>query len=279
MGGKFGKDESHAVYANWEHLHTSVGSFDGGKCVGAHEYYYKECDSCSYRWQAHHRATGADSGHYGAWQGVLGFRERATKEAANLLRNKALNAAPVAKPGDPDRSTVAGLPFRTGFAPWNNNAHHMLADAELRDGIFGAAGDNAQAQDLIIKGLLDKNYNINHWRNMMILPQDQKIGCQLSLPTHPQGDSHPAYSAKIKAKVDAALKVYQPIVKKMNDGTFDKNHEVPDPLDIVDALMAISDSVHAEIIALKPVIAARCQATESIAINQFASQVATALGV
>ncbi|MCA9712372.1 MAG: hypothetical protein KDK70_41435, partial [Myxococcales bacterium] len=74
MGGKFGKDDSHAVYANWEYLHDSVGSYDGGKCVGAHQPYYKESDSCSYRWQGHHRATGPDSNLYGDWEGKIGIR-------------------------------------------------------------------------------------------------------------------------------------------------------------------------------------------------------------
>lgn len=278
MGGKFGKDESHAAYGPWEHLHVSVGAFDGGKCVGAHEYYYKESDSCSYRWQAHHRATGADSGLYGSWDKV-GFRNRAAGEAATLQRNNALNAPPSVASNDATRRIVAGLPFRTGFAPWNNNAHHLLPDAQLRDGIFGVAGEDPTAEDLIIKGLLDNEYNINHWRNMMILPQDQSVGCELSLPTHPQGDSHPTYSAKVKAAVDGALAVYEPIVEKMKNGTYDKDHEVPEPLDVVDALMAISDGIHAEVLALRAVVAVRCKAADSIAINQFASQVATALGV
>lgn len=275
MGGKFGKDESHAVYASWEHLHTSVGGYDGGKCVGAHEFYYKECDSCSYRWQAHHRATGADSAHYGSWN-TLAFSNTAAKTAKKLAGYNALNAPPTY---NNDRATIAGLPFRTAFSPWYNNAHHLLPDAELRDGIFGTAGDLPEAQDLIIKGLLDNQYNVNHWRNMMILPQEHDVGCRLSLPIHPWGDSHPTYSATLKAKVDAVLKVYKPIIKKMRDGTFEKNHEVPDPLDIVDSLMGVSDSVHAQVLALKPVVAARCQATGAIAINQFSSQIATALGV
>lgn len=278
MGGKFGKDDSHAVYAPWEHLHTSVGAFDGGKCVGAHQYYYKQSDSCSYRWQAHHRATGADSGLYGNWN-QLGFRNRAASEATTLFRNQALNAPPAVVPSDPSRATVAGLPFRTGFAPWCNNAHHLLPDAQLRDGIFGVAGDNPDAQDLIMKGLLENDLNINHWRNMMILPQMLSDGCALSLPTHPQGDSHPVYSAKVKLAVDGVLEVYEPIVEQMEDGSLDAKHEVPDPLDVVSALMAIPDGIHAEVIALRPVVAARCQAQDPIAINSFATQVATALGV
>jgi hypothetical protein len=275
MGGKFGKDKSHAAYASWEYLHTSVGSFDGGKCVGAHEYYYKQRDSCSYRWQAHHRATGADKAHYGSWNQIA-FSNSAAGTAKKHFANRALNAPPTFKK---KRATIAGLPFRTAFAPWNNNAHHLLPDAELRDSIFGVAGDSPDAQDLIIKGLLDNEYNINHWRNMMILPQDQDVGCDLSLPIHPWGDSHPSYSAALKAKVDAVLKVYKPIVQKMKDGTFEKDHEVPDPLDIVDALMAVSDTVHAQVLALKPVVAAQCTAKGSIAINQFSSQIATAMGV
>jgi len=279
MGGKYGKDDSHAVYQPWEDLHTSVGAFDGGKCVGAHQYYYKESDSCSYRWQAHFRATGADTGLYGNWQQGLGFRNRAAKEASTLFRNRALNAPPTPAPNNPKRSIAAGLPFRTGFSPWPNNAHHLVPDAQLRDGIFGVAGENPDAQNLIIKGLLDHEMNINHWRNMMILPQQYPDGCALSLPTHPQGDSHPAYSAKVKSAVDGVLSVYEPIVAEMEDGPVDPEHEVPDPVDVVEALMAIGDVIHTEVIALRPIVAARCQASNPIAINSFANAVAAGLGV
>lgn len=278
MGDKFGKDDSHAIFGPWEYLHTSVGSYDGGKCVGAHQYYYKEGDSCSYRWQAYHRATGADSAHYGNWQQIA-FRNRATKEAQALHRNQALNAMFTVDPNNPTRATVAGLPFRTGFAPWNNNAHHLLPDAQLRDGIFGIAGELPEAQDLIMKGLLDNEMNINHWRNMMILPQDLSVGCALSLPTHPKGDSHPAYSAKVKTAVDGVLSVYEPIIEQMEDGSLDENHELPEPADVVEALMGIGDTIHGEVIALKPVVAARCKANDPISIASFSSQVATALGV
>ena len=84
-----------------------------------------------------------------------------------------------------------------------------------------------------MKGLLDNEMNINHWRNMMILPQKHEDGCALSLPTHPQGDSHPTYSAKVKLAVDGVLEVYEPIVADMEDGSLDEKHVVPDPAEIV----------------------------------------------
>lgn len=272
-GGKFGKDASHAVYAPYEDLHLSVGSFDGGQCVGPHGRYYVQRDSCSYRWQAHHRATGPDSSHYPK-SNKVGIRHRSRAEARILWNNKALDQDPDLSQDNPK---VGAKAFRTAFAPWNNNAHHLLPDAQLRGGIFGVAEGVAEAEALIIKGLLTGKYNVNHWKNMMILPQSEKVGCALSLPTHPQGDSHPTYSAKVRAAVDGALSCYKSIVADMKAGTFSQNHDVPDPEDVVGALEAISDGIHGEIIAMKAVVKARCDAGDDTAINHFAERIATAL--
>ena len=112
---------------------------------------------------------------------------------------------------------------------------------------------------------------------MMILPQDKKIGCALSLPVHPQGDSHPTYSAKVRAAVDAALSCYKSIVADMKAGTFDENHDVPEAEDVIGALEAISDGIHGEILAMKPIVKARCDAGADTAINHFATRIAAAL--
>jgi A nuclease family of the HNH/ENDO VII superfamily with conserved AHH len=278
MGGKagsFGKD--HAEYVPYEDLHHSAGGFDGGKCVGAHEYYYKQRDSCSYRWQAHHRATTSDKGLYG--QTGTQVSSPSPGQAATLLRNRALAIAPgplkVSKGGRAYRK-VTGQPFRTAFAPWPNNPHHLLPDAQLKNGIFQMAAGLPTVQDMIVQGLLNNAYNINHWKNMMILPQREKEGCALSLPTHPQGDSHPAYSATVRDGVDLALQPYGTVVQQVKAG---KPHDVPDPVDIKGALETLSGDLHAAVLALRPTVAAKCASSSDISIGGFASAIATSIGV
>lgn len=274
-GGRFGKD--HQQYQPYENLHLSVGGFDGGKCVGAHEYYYKESNSCSYRWQAHHRATTSDAALYGTVR--TAHSAPAPSTAAKYFGNLALTKAP-----DPVQTSktgrqyqhVEGQPFRTAFAPWFNNAHHLLADAELKNAIFEVSSGLSVVEDMIVQGLLQNQYNINHWKNMMILPQESRVGCDLQLPTHPKGDSHPSYSATVKSGVDAALTPYQTVVEQVKSN---EKHDVPNPVNIVAALVALSESLHAAVLALRPTVAAKCAAASSISINSFASNIATSLGV
>ncbi|MBK6919722.1 MAG: hypothetical protein IPH07_20170 [Deltaproteobacteria bacterium] len=275
-GGRFGKD--HEFYKPYEDLHLSVGAFDGGQCVGAHEYYYKQRDSCSYRWQAVHRATGSDRALYGPVSPA--FSSPAPATAANYLRNRALTGAPgPVQTSQAGRAyqVVQGQPFRTAFSPWSNNAHHLLADAELQNGIIDATGGFPVVEQMIVQGLLEKQYNVNLWKNMMILPQEYDVGCRIQLPTHPAGDSHPSYSAKVKAGVDAALTPYKAVVEAVKKG--DKTHPNPDPVDIKAALEALSMALHAGVVALRPLVIAACGTNDQISINSFASQVGTSIGV
>lgn len=273
MGDGFG----HEKYKPYEGLHNSVGSFDGGSCVGEHQYYYKQRDSCSYRWQAHHRATTSDKGLYGAVGTAISAPTPG--QAATLRRNRALASAPgpvTTSAAGKKYRLVTGLPFRTAFAPWANNAHHLLPDAQLRGGIFDICEGLPQVEDLVVQGLLKSKYNLNHWKNMLILPQSKKIGCQLGLPTHPQGDSHPAYSAKVRGGVDSALAPYKSVVTQIKAG---KPHDNPDPVDIKAALEALSMALHGSVIGLKPLILAKCGTGDDISVGAMTPSISTTPGV
>ncbi len=268
----------HAAYIPYEDLHLSAGSFDGGQCIGSHEYCYKQYDSCSYRWQAHHRATTSDRGLYGKLGS--GFSSPSPGHAKALQRNRALATAPkpvrVSAEGRKYRR-VEGQPFRTAFAPWKNNPHHLLPDAELKNGILGVSESQPSVRDTIVQGLLKSKYNINHWKNMLILPQRKNDGCALSLPTHPQGDSHPAYSAAARDGVDLALDPYKTVVEQVKAGKPDP-HDEPDPLDIKGALEALSDSLHGAVLGLRATVASRCAASGDINLGSFAAAVTKSLG-
>jgi A nuclease family of the HNH/ENDO VII superfamily with conserved AHH len=268
----------HSEFEPYENLHNTVGTFEGGSCVWVCKgsWYYKQRSSCSYRWQAHHRATTSDRALYGTLgQGV---RRRSPGEAATLLRNRALAMSPGPVTNDAagePYQLVTGQAFRTAFAPWPNNAHHLIPDAQLRDGIFTMAADIPTVKDLIVQGLLKNKYNFHHWKNMMILPQENAVGCALGLPTHPQGDSHPAYSAKVRGGVDDALTPYQNVVEQVRNG---EPHDKVDPVDIIGALEALSEALHTSIVALKPRILGTCSQNGDISVGAMSPFVSTTPG-
>jgi len=265
----------HSRYEPYDDLHKSVGTFDGGACLYPHPpaYYYIQRNSCSYRWQAHHRANGPDKALYGEMSGQ--FRSFSPTHAANLFEYRAL-AAPPGPVGPSGLQKVKGLPFRTAFAPWPNNAHHLIPDAQLMNGIFDLAADLPAIQETIVQGLLKSPYNLHHWKNMMILPLDPKQGCALGLPTHPQGDTHPAYNIEVRTGVDEALSPYKAVIKQVADK--EKEHEVVDPVDIKEALEALSDALHTSLIALKPEILGACAKDEDISLGAMTQFITTSPG-
>ena len=267
----------HSKYEPYENLHKPVGRFDGGACLYEHEYYYQQRNSCSYRWQAHHRATGSDRALYGTLG--QGISAPSPGEAATLLRNRALATAPgpvTTSAAGKKYRLVTGQPFRTAFSPWPNNAHHLIPDAQLMNGIFSLAADLPTVEDLIVQGLLVNQYNLHHWKNMMILPQRKQEGCDLGLPTHPRGDSHPAYSAKVRDGVDLALKPYKKVVEQVADG---EPHDTVDPVNVIQALETLSESVHTSIVAMKPRILGACNQNGDISIGVMTPFVSTTPGV
>ncbi len=171
---------------------------------------------------------------------------------------------------------VKGLPFRTAFAPWPNNAHHLIPDAQLMNGIFDLAADLPTIQETIVQGLLKSPYNLHHWKNMMILPLDPKHGCALGLPTHPQGDTHPAYNIEVRTGVDEALSPYKAVIKQVADK--ENEHEVVDPVDVKEALEALSDALHTSLIALKPEIFGACAKDEDISLGAMTQFITTSPG-
>lgn len=271
--------------AKWEHLHTPVGAYDGGKCLSSHEQYYEENNSCSHRWQAVHRALGPDLAIYESHptaikrpsqyeaQVKLGYRTVSASEKSELSTRGALLGTPKKKK---KKYIVRGKTFRTAYAPYNNNPHHLLPDAELRGGVFDVTAPAPQVQDLIFQGLLDEGYNLNHWKNIMILPQETEDGCALGLPTHPKRDIHRDYSREVRDAVITALKPYETVVDQVVN---EEEHDNPDPEDLKNALERISDKLHTGIVANRPALKSTCASGGDITVNSLHPSVSTWVGV
>src|SRR5688572_26297967 len=133
MAGKGKKKvSSHEAYKEYAGLHDTVGSYDGGACMVRCEYIYKENNSCSYRWQALKwiEPGGADRHIYEEHKAGLsgtGWNTVTNGYADKLAAAGALVGAPTPAKNK-KKSKVQGQAFRTAFAPYGNNPHHMLPD-------------------------------------------------------------------------------------------------------------------------------------------------------
>jgi hypothetical protein len=210
---KLEKKVDHTAAQEYRRLHRCESGLDGGKCLGGHYGSYTPNRSCSYRWQAVHRAE-QDLDVY--WDEVK------------------------------DEVEKGYIPFTTGALPWPNEAHHLIPKAELANVICTiAAGANGNVDLRIIQHLLTNSYNVNHHCNMMVLPQQAERASRLGLPTHPsykylskgepnrkQIRTHQDYSAEVNKKLQRILDPYKTwpttgvcenppegpnIVKKLND--------------------------------------------------------------
>ena len=133
---KTGHSFGHEKLKLWEKLHVSAGTFDGGQCIARHESKYIQRDSCSYRWQAVKRAFGEDKDIYNSHPDSskrLSGTEWSTVAASQVKDyQKRRVGTPVGKEWTAESGKnegekvqkVLGKAFRTGFAPYSNQAHH-----------------------------------------------------------------------------------------------------------------------------------------------------------
>lgn len=213
----------HTAAKEYRRLHRCESGLEGGKCLGGHHWPYGRNRSCSYRWQAAHRAQEADINVY----------QIAVKQGS--------------------------MPFKTATSPWPNEAHHLIPKAELVNVICTIAkGANGNVDLRIIQHLLDNEYNINHHCNMMVLPQQARMAGRLGLPTHPSFKYlrktqrnrrgiriHEDYSAEVNTKLQLILAPY----KTWPTTGVCKNP--PEGLDIVRKLREFSNELHDRILAAR----------------------------
>lgn len=256
-------DQGHEDLKPYDNLHKSVKTHDDGACLGRHEAYYK-ADSCSYRWQAVKRVEDEDRHIYDSHPNPkfrvdgTAYRNPSVSTAGKYQAGGALvgvagpaTVAITGKRKGKKYKTVLAIAFRTGFAPYSNQAHHLLPDAELRGAVYDTTESAPQVRDLVFQDLLREKYNLNHWKNMMILPCARTHGQAIGLPTHPNGHNHITYSAAVRIKVKKALIPYQAAVDDEKQG---KPHSQPDSKKIKDDVEAVSDGLHTLIVAQRSVV-------------------------
>ncbi|WP_086930710.1 AHH domain-containing protein [Agarilytica rhodophyticola] len=108
-----------------------------------------------------------------------------------------------------------GKNFTKATWPYWNQAHHLITKSTFKNAITSEPADVAQ---FIEKGLLEAKYNINHKRNMLMMPMDKEVGEILDMPRHIQlmeGDA-----PELKAECQNHP-VYNKMVDEIDDGLED----------------------------------------------------------
>jgi hypothetical protein len=95
-------------------------------------------------------------------------------------------------------------------------AHHIIPRSQLTGAIasIGQGTPNANKLQLMVRrGLMEENYNLNHKKNMIILPMDGLVAKALELPKHlatPDHRDHPRYSKHVEGKIK---KFFNPVME------------------------------------------------------------------
>lgn len=88
---------------------------------------------------------------------------------------------------------------RSSFVPYMHNYHHLIPNGVLNEGLY-----DKQHGSRLLKLLMAGQYNINHGRNIILLPKEERIGRIIGLPAHCPGgkQSHKRYSTSIKGMLN-----------------------------------------------------------------------------
>jgi len=243
--------DEHKAYKPAYKYHLSVGTYDNGACLMKHVVPFTDHDSCSYRWQGLKKAEtqpgrAAYDAHYLPHYRIGGRGTGVFMPNATAAPTNSPGMAGIAKGLTKNklRALVEVTNFTTASVPYGNQVHHVLNASSLRGGIDELAKNWYPIRWVIVNGLLGEKYNLNHHDNNMILPTQNKACRETGLPKHYGG--HPAYSAKIRTAVDNALRPYEKIANQMKKK---KNHDPLEPEKLKDALIKISNTMYASIIA------------------------------
>jgi hypothetical protein len=255
MAKKQGKKAEHAFFEDSYEKHDPVGGYDNGACLSPHLSWWKENDSCSYRWQGLKKAE-ENPGPYnshgdpdchlggGGWGFPAVSRLDAGKAGQILVSTvKEIVKTSISKKGvesSTRKRLVQARNFTNGFAPYGNQVHHILPTATLRNCIDTTTKSNVDQVKNICDGLLKEKYNINFKKNMIILATQWRDACQIGLPVHL--GNHPNYSDEIKAKVMRALSPWDEAASQAPD------HPAPDFFDLKYELEALEDNMYTSIV-------------------------------
>ncbi|MCY1016936.1 AHH domain-containing protein [Pyxidicoccus sp. MSG2] len=260
------KDSGHFGDAKLDTLHDiQKNTTEGGACLTGHSADFKDFKnkvSCNYRYQGHEQAdsNGDIKSRLHSYNDNLPERRIETSayqaKKGGMTPDRYCAHLAIPEPGDWDvrgplksvrrrtfdKSKVripAGYNFTQDTWPYWNNAHHLIPKGTLEKKILE---QEYKVSNIMQKALLKAKYNVNHKRNMLMIPQDREVAALLNLPRHIQlkdddapslaasCTDHPIYSAMVK-EVEMGLNKIIDDYKSICDGAKPKpgeEHEIPD---------------------------------------------------
>ncbi|MFY0572850.1 AHH domain-containing protein [Archangium lansingense] len=199
--------------------HRAKKTTEGGRCLAPYGSYAQQ--SCSYRFQAYKQALDEPKVYnWDKYKSVGGGKKsmvlvRQRKAAKGEKRWERKQVA-VPKKGDWDVSETSRNFQRSCNRPYWFEAHHIIPHSQLNAAVASVGGDkpNGYKMRLVVRrGLLDEGYNLNHKKNMIILPMDALVAEALQLPKHlatPDHRDHPLYSDYVYGKLK---KFFNPVLE------------------------------------------------------------------
>ncbi|MBU8899865.1 AHH domain-containing protein [Corallococcus sp. M34] len=263
MSGKQG----HFGDAELDELHDpQKNTTENGACLTGHQGNFadfKNKVSCNYRYQAYEQAKGHDGikARLHRYNNDLPKRRLETSaypaNKGGMTPDRYCAHLEIPEPGDWDvegpfrtvrRRTFdkrkvkirAGYNFTQDTWPYWNNAHHLIPKGTLESEF---SKQEAMVSNLMQKALLKTRYNVNHKKNMLMIPQDREVAELLQLPRHIQlkdGDTsrvaasctdHPVYSQMTVEMLSGLQKIisdYREICQEALLGVEGKEHAIPD---------------------------------------------------
>ncbi|MBZ4422592.1 AHH domain-containing protein [Myxococcus sp. RHSTA-1-4] len=201
--------------------HRARKTTEGGRCLVPYGSFAQQ--SCSYRWQAYMQAL-TDSKDYnwdkykslGRRRKLVLIRQRKAEKGEKRWEEAEVKSP---KAREWDVSEDSSNFKRSCNKPYWFEAHHIIPHSQLRGAItdVGKGRPNADRLSLVVRrGLLEESYNLNHKKNMLILPMDGLVAEALELPKHlatPDHRDHPRYSKYVEDKLN---KYFDPVKESIS---------------------------------------------------------------
>jgi len=245
------KSGEHLFFLGYAAFHEKKESTEGGACLLKHVTSFNENNSCSYRWQGVKKSKEAPVNKIYDSVKDSSIRTMGDDWIADQSDGVVIKTLKKAKS---NKSVVELERFATGFAPYGNQVHHVLPCGAFKKAAFKVSESTTGLLLVIIGGLLEEKYNINHKDNMIVLPTNEKVSCRVGLPRH--YGSHPTYSNKIQGMVTEALDPYKKVADQIAKG---EPHDEVDPVTLKEALEDISEQMFDNILKERPEILGKCK--------------------
>lgn len=219
------KNEEHKLDTKFINLHIKIGRTGGGACLNRHKSEFSENHSCSHRWQAYLKAK-----ECWQWYNYPAYQDLVKTSVKKIFKTTQwghfITSEKRPEPFGWDLTATTSYTSRKvkNFVSWSkcpywHQAHHIIPNGVLNNCIADAANESIKVHTLTRVCLLQAKYNLNHKKNVILLPMGKEVAAALGLPRHIagiEGDAsgkhymlcHPKYTNKVTSEVKKVIRGY-----------------------------------------------------------------------